>query len=171
MTDTEFHAAFHAHKDAVYRFLWRMTGSNTAAEDLAQDVFLVLLRAPERYDPDRGGLRQYLIGVARNLALRQFRRENRWNTLDEDQFVAESIDLDGVETAESVARAVQELPPLQREALILSVYEEMSLEEIARVAEVEIGTVKSRLFRARENLRRMLAPMKSARSTVHGTAK
>src|SRR5262249_49478726 len=162
----EFQAAFHAHKDAVYRFLWRMTGSNTAADDLAQDVFLILLRAPERFDPSRGGLRQYLIGVARNLAFRQFRRESRWDALAADQFTSEPLDLEGVETAEAVARAVQSLPPFQREALILATYEEMPLEEIARVAEVEIGTIKSRLFRARENLRRMLAPLKSARSTA-----
>jgi len=58
-----------------------------------------------------------------------------------------------------VAEAVAALPPLQREALILAEYEEMSLEEIGRATGVELAAVKSRLHRARENLRRMLAPL------------
>ena len=63
---------------------------------------------------------------------------------------------------EIVAGAVRELPPLQREALILAEYEGLSLEEIAQAVEAEVGTVKSRLHRARENLRRMLAPLKES---------
>ena len=60
-----------------------------------------------------------------------------------------------------VASAVQSLPPLQREVLVMAEYEDCSLEEIARAVEAEIGTVKSRLHRARENLRRMLAPLRN----------
>jgi RNA polymerase sigma-70 factor (ECF subfamily) len=70
------------------------------------------------------------------------------------------VDPEGRETEEIVAGAVRELPPLQREALILAEYEGLSLEEIAQAVEAEVGTVKSRLHRARENLRRMLAPLK-----------
>jgi RNA polymerase sigma-70 factor (ECF subfamily) len=65
---------------------------------------------------------------------------------------------------------VQSLAPLQREALILAEYEEFSLEEIAWTVGADVGTVKSRLHRARENLHRILAPLKESRST-HGTAK
>jgi len=68
-----------------------------------------------------------------------------------------------------VARAVQALPPLQREAVILAEYEEMTLEEIARATEAEIAAVKSRLHRARENLRRMLAPLLEKKGTFYGT--
>jgi RNA polymerase sigma-70 factor (ECF subfamily) len=69
------------------------------------------------------------------------------------------------------------LPPLQREVLILSEYEDLSLEEIARAVEAEVGTVKSRLHRARENLKQMLAPLRSVKSenevrpAKHGTIK
>ena len=72
------------------------------------------------------------------------------------------------ETAAIVGRAVGALPPLQREVLILSEYEELSLAEIARAVDSGIGTVKSRLHRARENLRRMLAPLKPASVTKLG---
>jgi RNA polymerase sigma-70 factor (ECF subfamily) len=172
MTDAEFETVFREHKDAVYRFAWRMTSSPEAAEDIAQDVFVSLLRRPGSFNPARGALRSFLLGAARNLALKRWRSESRWDELDDERFVAEPVDPECGEVAELVGLAVRSLPPLQREVLVLSEYEELSLEEIGRIVESEIGTVKSRLYRARENLRRMLAPLKpgkSARLTSHGT--
>jgi RNA polymerase sigma-70 factor, ECF subfamily len=163
MTDAEFREAFSQHKDAVYRFAWRMTRSPAAAEDIAQEVFLSLLGTPARFDPARGTLRPFLLGITRNLSLKRWREENRWGELTDDGFVAQPVDPAGRETAEIVAEAVRELPLLQREALILAEYEGLSLEEIALAVEAEVGTVKSRLHRARENLRRMLAPLKESK--------
>ena len=159
MTDAEFQAAFEQHKDAVYRFAWRMSSSPSAAEDITQDVFVALLRYPERFDPLRGSLRAFLLGIARNVALKRWRSEHRFEPLDDDGFVAEALNLERGEIGELVGRAVRSLPPLQREAVILAEYEELSLEEIARAVDAELGTVKSRLHRGRENLRRMLAPL------------
>jgi RNA polymerase sigma-70 factor (ECF subfamily) len=173
VTDDEFRAAFDQHKDAIYRFAWRMTGASDAADDIAQDVFLVLWRQPDRFDPARGALRAYLLGVARNLLRKRWRDAHRWEELDEERFVALPVDVERRETAQIVADAVRALPPLQREALVLAEYEQLSLEDIARIVDAEVGTVKSRLHRARENLRRMLAPLKPAsavRSTRYGTA-
>jgi RNA polymerase sigma-70 factor (ECF subfamily) len=172
MTEAEFEVVFREHKDAVYRFAWRMTSSPATAEDIAQEVFLSLLRHPDRFDPARGALRPFLLGIARNLALKRWRRESRWETLEDEQFDATPVNLGSAEIGEIVGKAVVSLPPLQREVLVLAEYEELSLEEIARVVDSEIGTVKSRLHRARENLRRMLAPLKSrntTRMTSHGT--
>lgn len=162
MTDAELRAVFTQHKDAVYRFAWRMTGSNTAAEDVAQEVFLSLLTHPNRFQSERGTLRAFLLGTARNLAIKHWHQENRWDHLPEEDFIVEPVDPEGRETGEVVAAAVRQLPPGQREALILAAYEELSLEEIAQALQLEVGTVKSRLHRARENLRRMLAPLKAA---------
>ena len=75
----------------------------------------------------------------------------------------------GEERAETVARALQMLPPLQREAVILAEYEEMSLEEISSATGSELAAVKSRLHRGRQNLRRMLAPLLQTEGTTHGT--
>jgi RNA polymerase sigma-70 factor (ECF subfamily) len=61
------------------------------------------------------------------------------------------------------------LPPLQREAVILAEYEDLTLEDIARATESAVGTVKSRLHRGRSNLRRMLAPLLEERGTAYGT--
>src|ERR1035438_7211937 len=71
MTDAEFREAYGRHKDMLYRFARRMTGSGAAAEDLVQDCFLMLWRNAAAYDPERGTLRGFLIGVARNLALKR----------------------------------------------------------------------------------------------------
>ena len=171
MTEADIQIAFDEHKDAVYRFAWRMTHSEAAAEDIAQDVFLALLRRPDRFDPIRGTLRAFLFGIARNLALKRWRNENRWTVLDDERFIANPVEPDRSEIAETIGEAVRALPPLQREALIMAEYEELSLEEIALAVESEIGTVKSRLHRARENLRRMLAPLKPAMGvrSSHGT--
>ena len=72
------------------------------------------------------------------------------------------------EIADLVGRAVQSLPPLQREAFVLFEYEDLSLEEIARTVDAEAGAIKSRLSRARDNLRLMLSPL---RGGAYGAAK
>src|SRR5262245_27031793 len=151
-----------------------MMNSAAAAEDVAQDVFLSLLRLPDRFDPGRGRLRSFLLGITRNLVLKRWRDENQWEQVEDEHFVAQPFDIERGETSQIVGEAVRSLPPLQREVLILAEYEELSLEEIARAVESEVGTVKSRLHRARERLRRVLAPLKprDERSEVrsgHGT--
>jgi RNA polymerase sigma-70 factor (ECF subfamily) len=169
MNDAVFRDAYRQHKDVLYRFARRMTGSSAAAEDIVQESFLALWRSPSAYDPARGGLRSFLLGVTRNLALQRLRRDRPHEELNEDVSIAGPIDMLGLERAEILARAVAALPPLQRETLILAEYEEMSLDEIGRATGVELAAVKSRLHRARENLRRMLAPLLETKGTAHGT--
>jgi RNA polymerase sigma-70 factor (ECF subfamily) len=171
VTDAEFQTAFEQHKDVVYRFAWRMSGP-AAAEDITQDVFVSLLRHPDRFDPARGTLRAFLLGVARNLALKRWRSEHRFEPLDEEAMAAreparaEVIDFDRLDVGEMVGQAVRALGPLQREVVILAEYEGLTLAEIARTVDADVGTVKSRLHRARENLRRMLAPLRSRQPTA-----
>src|SRR5579872_1727136 len=139
MTEREFRTAFTDHKDAVFRFAWRMTGSSAAAEDIAQDVFLSLLRQPDRFDRSRGALRAFLLGIARNLTLKKWRDEHRWEPLDDDaEFHGLPLDPAGAEVALTVAAAVHALAPLQREALVLAEYEGCSLEEIASAVEADV---------------------------------
>src|SRR5579863_4109947 len=162
MTDADFRDAFHRHKDIVFRFAYRMTGSSSTAEDVVQDCFVAYWRKPDAYDPRRGVLRTFLLGVARNLVLKHWRRERSHQTLNEameDESCCLQFDLAGKERDEAVKKAVLLLPPLQREAVILAECEDMSLEEIAKATAAEIGAVKSRLQRARRNLRRMLEPV------------
>lgn len=165
MTDAEFQAVFDEHKDAVYRFVWRMARSPSAADDITQDVFVALLRSPERFDPARGTLRALLLGIARNLVLKHWRAEHRFEPLDDEAAAVETavaapFDLGRGDIGEMVGRAVGALGPLQREVVILAEYEGLTLAEIAGAVDADVGTVKSRLHRARENLRRMLAPLR-----------
>jgi RNA polymerase sigma-70 factor (ECF subfamily) len=166
MTDSEFNDVFLHHKDVLYRFAYRMTGSSSIAEDVVQDCFLVLWNKPRAYDSNLGTMRAFLIGIARNLILKRWRRERPHEPLDEEFFVCESIDLVTLERVEAVSTAVRMLPALQRESLILAEYEEMSLHEICVATESELAAVKSRLHRARQNLRHMLAPWLEGRSHV-----
>jgi RNA polymerase sigma-70 factor (ECF subfamily) len=166
VTDAEFHVVFDQHKDAVYRFAWRMSGSAATAEDITQDVFVALLRYPGRFDPARGVLRAFLLGIARNLALKRWRAEHRFEPLDDEALDPEPIDVDRGEVGEIVGRAVRVLPPLQREVVVLVEYEGLTLAEVAVAVDADVGTVKSRLHRARENLRRTLAPLRRRQPTT-----
>lgn len=155
-----FLSLYDRYRTPLYRFAWRLTASAAAAEDVVQECWVVALEA-RRFDDARGSLRAYLFGVARNLAFARLRVSGRESDpaaeLETERGPFE--DLLAIERSEAVARAVAELPPLQREALILFEYEDLSLEEIAEVAGVEVGAVKARLHRARETLRRRLAPL------------
>lgn len=169
MTEAEFREAYQRHKNVLYRFAWRMTGSGASAEDIVHDCFLALWRKPSAYDPSRGTLRAFLLGVVRNLVLKHLRDDRPAEPLEDETSICGPIDIAGRERAECVARAVAKLPPLQRETLILAEYEELALEEIARITQAEVPAVKSRLHRARQNLRRMLEPLLKTKGTIYGT--
>ena len=162
--EAAFLLLYERHRTPVFRFACRMLGSPQLAEDVAQECFLAVLRRPEAFRAERASLRTYLCAIARHLALKQLRKQGQETLVDEPPSKAawtagEADPLGRVietESAEAVRAAVLALPPLQREAVVLFEYQEMSLADIASVCDVDVGTVKSRLHRARERLRRML---------------
>lgn len=163
--EAAFRLLYERHRDAMYRFAYRLLGSSAAAEDATHDCFLSLIKHPERFDPKRAQLRTYLYAAVRHQALKQFRRTGHEGALEElagEPRASKANEplgqLLASELSREVERAVRGLPPLQREALILFEYEELSLAEIAEIVSADVGTVKSRLWRARESLRKMLAP-------------
>ena len=164
--EAAFLLLYERHRDAVFRFAYRMLGSVALAEDVAHDCFLSLIRQPGRFDPSRAvQLRTYLYAAARNLAMKHFRRQGHEAAVDElaeEPRAPEAVEplrqLLDEELSSQVRRAIEALPPLQREALILFEYEELRLAEIAEIVGADIGTVKARLSRARHRLRRSLAP-------------
>src|SRR5687767_8968865 len=99
--------------------------SAAAAEDVAQEVFLSLLRVRGRFDPNRGRLRSFLLGITRNVVLKRWRDENRWEELADEQSLVAPIHRESSEVSNIVAEAVRTLPLLQREVLILAEYEEL----------------------------------------------
>jgi RNA polymerase sigma-70 factor (ECF subfamily) len=156
---------YETHRLPVFRFAYRLLGSAELAEDVTHDCFLSLIRKPENFVASRGSLRTYLYAAARNLAMKHFRSAGRETTLDDLGEEQDSIvpvreeplhQLLEAELSEKVREAVQRLPALQREALVLFEYEGLSLSEIAAVVGADVGTVKSRLYRARERLKSAL---------------
>jgi len=166
--EPSFRELYERHRTPVFRFACRMLGGSGAAEDVTQECFLSVLRRPDAFDPDRASLRTYLCAIARNLSLKQLRRRGQETTVEDPPEPAAGDDADPLrqvldaEAAEAVRRAVGELPPLQREVVVLFEYEGMSLAETAAVCAIDVGTVKSRLHRARERLRRTLGPLLEA---------
>lgn len=157
-----FQILYERYRDPIFRFAYRLLGSAAAAEDVAHDCFLSLIKEPGRFDPKKASLRTYLYAAARNLAAKRYHSAERETGMSElgnepatEQPGPMSQILDS-ELAAEVAQAIAELPPLQREALVLFEYEEMSLAEIGAVVGADSNTVKARLFRAREKLRARL---------------
>jgi RNA polymerase sigma-70 factor (ECF subfamily) len=160
--EKSFQILWSAHRDAVYRFACWMLEDRVAAEDVVQDCFIALLEHPGRFDPERASLRAFLLGIARNLCRNRWRRIASEVDFEDNDDIAfeEPGALDGLVSEEENAilnAALGALPPLQREALFLFEYEGLSLEEAAAVAQVNVGTLKSRLYRGRERLKRELA--------------
>jgi RNA polymerase sigma-70 factor, ECF subfamily len=154
-----FRRIFDQHHEAVFRCAYRLTGSTDAAEDITQDCFLRLIEQ-KRFDESRGTLRQYLYGTARNLSRQRWEASGRNVSWEEDPAADDPPLPDAMiaaEVSDAVQAALDLLPPLQREAIVLFELEELSLEETAAVAGADVGTVKSRLHRARERLRQILA--------------
>ena len=161
-------AAFDQYSQAVFSFLYRLTRSEDLAEDLAQETFLAYVRRPERFDPARGSVKTYLFAIARNLALKHYRDRHPEREIDQNILLEAAIDpRDGLDAGTAVASAIAALPPLQQEALILFEYEGATLAEIAQIVGSDVGTVKSRLHRARAQLKRALAAYGSG-GRVHG---
>jgi RNA polymerase sigma-70 factor (ECF subfamily) len=158
-----FQILYERYRDPIFRFAYRLLGSAEAAEDVAHDCFLGLIKDPGRFDSSKASLRTYLYAAARNQAAKRYQSFGRETAIEELADEPRSVDrkapialvLDN-ELAGEVERAIAGLPPLQREALVLFEYEDLSLAEIAAIVGVDSGTVKSRLFRAREKLRASL---------------
>jgi len=173
--EAAFLILYERHRAPVFRFAYRLLGSTELAEDVTHDCFLSLIKRPASFDPQRAALRTYLYAAARNLAGKHF-RQHASNTVPIDELLDELRvpeneeplrQLLNEELSAEVRKAVMSLPPLQREAVVLFEYEELSLAEIALIVGADIGTVKSRLSRAREGLRRSLLPyFKSHRRTA-----
>lgn len=165
---------YERHRNPVFRFAYRLSGSVELAEDITHDSFLGLLKKPENFIPSRASLRTYLFAAVRNLWLKQLRRLGRESALDdlpEDKFIAAGREplrrLMDDELSLKVKEAVSSLPPLQREALVLFDYEGLALSEIAGLVGTDVGAVKARLHRARARLRSTLQPyLNSSREIV-----
>ena len=168
-----FAALYRRRQAGIFRFALQMCGSESVAEDVVQEVFMALIREGQRFDPARGTLSSYLYGVARNQVLRRLERDRPFAaSLDEEghgEAAAETMDarpdplseLARAETVASVRQAVLALPAHYREVVVLCELQEMSYAEAAGALGCAVGTVRSRLHRARTLLTDKLAEQKT----------
>jgi len=162
-----FAELFRRRHPGVFRFALHMTGSVATAEDVVQDVFMVVVRDGARYDAGRGTVAAWLCGIARNCVRQRLERDRRLMSVDfADDGEPSGVDhgspdpLAGMlraERIETLRRAVQALPLPYREAVVLCDLQEMSYEEAAAAVGCPVGTVRSRLHRARTMLAARLA--------------
>lgn len=155
----------------IYRFLLQMCGSPALAEDVTQEVFLVLIHRTDSFDPARGSLNAFLYGVARNQILQRLRRERFYAPMAVDSAEQHSDskpleELAKTEMVNSVRRAVLSLPERYREVVVLCDLEELSYLESAQILGCAVGTVRSRLHRARSLLIEKLQPQKEAEAAA-----
>jgi RNA polymerase sigma-70 factor (ECF subfamily) len=163
----DFEAEALPHLDAVYRLALRLAGDEMQAEDLTQETMLKAYRAWHQYKSGTN-VRAWLLTILRHTFINQYRKAKRAGpTVDVAEIEAFTVFHNVMEVDpegsffnqivdDEVLRAIDRLPEEFRETLVLSDVEQMSYAEIADITGVPVGTVKSRLFRARQALQKEL---------------
>jgi RNA polymerase sigma-70 factor (ECF subfamily) len=151
-----FTALYRDHSPAVFRFALHMTGDRGKAAEITQDVFVWLIRHPEKFDSQRGNLAAFLAGVARQCIRRQQRAERRWLPFNNAVLVEDSTTVDPNDSidAETLRKAIALLPLRYREAIVLCDLEGHTYEQTAKLLNCAVGTIHSRLHRAHQLLTR-----------------
>ncbi len=144
-----FDALYRAHAPKVELFLRQSLRSRQAAEDVMQETFAQIWKSPNGFEPSRGTLRAYLFGAARKRAAEWWRKQGAARNREVENGPAESK----AEIASLVGNVFAHLPEEQRTLIWLREVEGQSYAELAMILEIPVGTVRSRLFAAREALR------------------
>jgi RNA polymerase sigma-70 factor (ECF subfamily) len=178
--ENAFAELYERHRTPVFRYALHMCG-RTAAEDVVQEVFLAFLRQLDRYQADRGTLQAYLLGIARRQALRSLTARNAEQWPDSvtsgsetafgsaepnptvDPFLASSE----AETVGRVRAAIATLPPAYREVVVLCELNDLDYQAAALVMNCPVGTVRSRLHRARAMLAARFAELNPRNNVAH----
>jgi RNA polymerase sigma-70 factor (ECF subfamily) len=168
--ETAFAALYERYQAPVYRFALHMSGNTATAEEVTQEVFMLLIGNPKGYDAEKGQVGGYLFGIARHLTRRVLERsrldmpiEEEWLDTGDAGFTSDLdvlSELSNSELLEFLRKAVLALPEQYREVVALCDLEEMSYADAASLLECSPGTVASRLHRARTMLKTKLSYQK-----------
>jgi RNA polymerase sigma-70 factor, ECF subfamily len=160
-----FGVIFERYQHVVFRFARAMTGSPDVAEDVTQEVFVILIQEMKRYDPERASLSTYLYGIVRNVSRDRLRRQRRFLlcrpldvTLPEDPRRCDPFQsLVTEETGGEMRRALVRVPVKFREVVILCDLHDLSYADAGTALGISTSAVRSRLHRGRQMLRRRLS--------------
>src|SRR5215467_1802145 len=166
--EAAFLALYGKLKAGIFRYAFYMTNSQTAAEEVMQEVFITLLQEGDRYRESRGDMGAFAFGIARNFVRRIERRERPYEQLPEEgtrENLAASESLAGHvirnQTTERVHCAIATLPDHYRQAVVLCDLCELSYEQAATRLNCAVGTIRSRLNRAHTMLAQKLKPLRN----------
>jgi RNA polymerase sigma-70 factor (ECF subfamily) len=154
---------FDRHVDTIHRYVARRIGDDEAAE-LTAETFRIALERFDRYDPERGGERPWLYGIASNVLRHHWRGEQRrlrahlHHAIEShvpigDPLIGAEVRVDAQRRLEQVVTAIEQLDPQDRDLLILIAWEGCTSSEAAQALDIPAGTVRSRLNRIRARLR------------------
>jgi RNA polymerase sigma-70 factor, ECF subfamily len=162
-----FDELFARYREPLYGFFRRRLAAKDRAEDLAQETFLAVIRAAVRYEP-RAMVKTYLYGIALKLLAAERRKlSGNEPQIDDDHEPAEDGPSDN---ALWVRQALEKLDSSEREILMLREYEQLNYVEIGELLRLPVNTVRSRLFRARMELKSFLEPKRKAQSRTRSAS-
>lgn len=156
----------------IFNLAYRFTSSVDAAEDLTQDVFIRIYKTLDQYDPKQGDLANWLMRLARNLIIDDYRHRQRnpqnsmADAVDDHQYHLRAVgtsahkEVERKELAAQVQKGIDKLPEDLRTCVILRDIEELTYAEIVEVLQIPEGTVKSRINRGRIELAKILRRMR-----------
>jgi RNA polymerase sigma-70 factor (ECF subfamily) len=156
----------------IFNLAYRFTSNGDAAEDLTQEVFIRIYRTLDQYDAKQGDLANWLMRLARNLIIDDYRHRQRnpqnsmADAVDDHQYHLRAVgtsaqkELERREIAAQVQEGIDKLPPDLKTCVILRDIEELTYQEIVDVLQIPEGTVKSRINRGRIELAKILRRMK-----------
>jgi RNA polymerase sigma-70 factor (ECF subfamily) len=149
--EAAFMSLYHRHQGAVFRFAVHMSGKVETAEEIVQEVFLSLLSSPGAFVESSGALQGYLIGAARNLIRTRLKHERRFTEADPNAAGGSQLmdELTKQENLRDLRAAILSLPPNYREVVVLCDLENLDYAVAAEHLGCPVGTVRSRLHRAR----------------------
>lgn len=169
--ETSFVTLYERYKLAIYRFLYRKLGHQARAEDITQEVFVALVEHCKEWRQE-ASFKTYLYRIAHNRAISEMRRSEHKVMIDADNEantekvakvatnnISPAASVEQQQLQVKVQQALMLLDKEYREPIILREYEDLSYEEISLTLEIPVGTVKSRIFRGKVELKRLLEPM------------
>src|SRR5215212_3186652 len=157
----DFRVLVERYQQSVFRFASGLVGNREEAQDVTQEAFLAAFVNLSGYDPSRAAFSTWLSTIARNrcVILLKLHRPIANNELDSIGNVISGDPIANRELSQQLDRALAALPMEQRSAFVLAEIEELPYAEIARIEGTSVGTVKSRIHRAKQRLRSLLEPV------------